>query len=146
MTVPAIELALERFRKAHEESYETALAEIRSGRKRSHWIWYIFPQIQGLGHSAVAQYYAIQSAAEAKAYWNDPVLSAHLVEISSELLKQDGAVEAIMGYPDNLKLRSCMTLFYLISGESIFRQVLDKFYGGSMDDETEKILNKLEAT
>ena len=146
MTEPAIELTLERFRKAHEESYETALAEIRSGRKRSHWIWYIFPQIQGLGHSAVAQYYAIQSAAEAKAYWNDPVLSAHLVEISSELLKQDGAVEAIMGYPDNLKLRSCMTLFYLISGDSIFRQVLDKFYDGSMDDETEKILNKLEAT
>ena len=146
MTVPAIELTLERFRKAHVESYETALAEIRSGRKRSHWIWYIFPQIQGLGHSAVAQYYAIQSAAEAKAYWNDPVLSAHLVEISSELLKQDGAVEAIMGYPDNLKLRSCMTLFYLISGDSIFRQVLDKFYDGSMDDETEKILRKLEAT
>ena len=143
MTVPAIELTLERFRQAHEESYETALAEIRSGRKRSHWIWYIFPQIQGLGHSAVAQYYAIQSAAEAKAYWNDPVLSAHLVEISSELLKQDGAVEAIMGYPDNLKLRSCMTLFYLISGDSIFRQVLDKFYDGSMDDETEKILRKL---
>lgn len=146
MTVPAIELTLERFRQAHEESYETALAEIRSGRKRSHWIWYIFPQIQGLGHSAVAQYYAIQSAAEAKAYWNDPVLSAHLVEISSELLKQDGAIEAIMGYPDNLKLRSCMTLFYLISRDSIFRQVLDKFYDGSMDDETEKILNKLEAT
>ena len=143
MTVPAIELTLERFRQAHEESYETALAEIRSGRKRSHWIWYIFPQIQGLGHSAVAQYYAIQSAAEAKAYWNDPVLSVHLVEISSELLKQDGAVEAIMGYPDNLKLRSCMTLFYLISGDSIFRQVLDKFYDGSMDDETEKILRKL---
>ena len=142
----AMEPTLDRFRKAQAESYETALAEIRSGKKRSHWIWYIFPQIQGLGHSAVAQYYAIQSAAEAKAYWNDPVLSAHLVEISSELLKQDGAVEAIMGYPDNLKLRSCMTLFYLISGESIFRQVLDKFYGGSMDDETEKILNKLEAT
>ena len=146
MTVPAIELMLERFRKAHEESYETALGEIRSGRKRSHWIWYIFPQIQGLGHSAVAQYYAIQSAAEAKAYWNDPVLSAHLVEISSELLKQNGPVETIMGYPDNLKLRSCMTLFYLISRDSVFRQVLDKFYGGSMDDETEKILNKLEAT
>ena len=146
MTVPAIELTLERFRKAHEESYETALAEIRSGRKRSHWIWYIFPQIQGLGHSAVAQYYAIQSAAEANAYWNDPVLSAHLVEISSALLKLNGPIEAIMGYPDNLKLRSCMTLFYLISGESIFRQVLDKFYDGSMDDETEKILNKLEAT
>ena len=68
------------------------------------------------------------------------------MEISSELLKQDGAVEAIMGYPDNLKLRSCMTLFYLISKDSIFRQVLDKFYDGSMDDETEKILNKLEAT
>ena len=65
------------------------------------------------------------------------------MEISSELLKQDGAVEAIMGYPDSLKLRSCMTLFYLISRDSLFRQVLDKFYDGSMDDETEKILRKL---
>ena len=146
MNANQAEPALERFRQAQAESYETALAEIRSGRKRSHWIWYIFPQIQGLGHSAVAQYYAIQSAAEAKAYWNDPVLSAHLVEISSELLKQNGPVETIMGYPDNLKLRSCMTLFYLISRDSIFRQVLDKFYDGSMDDETEIILNKLEAT
>ena len=70
------------------------------------------------------------------AYWNDPALSAHLVEISSALLELDGSIEAIMGYPDNLKLRSCMTLFYIISGKSVFGRVLDKFYDGSMDDET----------
>lgn len=132
----AMEPTLDRFRKAQAESYETALAEIRSGKKKSHWIWYIFPQIQGLGHSAVAQYYAIQNKAEALAYWNDPALSAHLVEISSALLELDGPIEAIMGYPDNLKLRSCMTLFYIISGNSVFGRVLDKFYDGSMDDET----------
>lgn len=79
-------LTLDRFRSAHAESYETALREIRSGRKQSHWIWYIFPQIRGLGHSAVAQYYEIQDKAEAIAYWNDPVLLRHLVEICEELV------------------------------------------------------------
>lgn len=136
-------LALERFRQAQAESYETALAEIRSGKKRSHWIWYIFPQIQGLGHSTVARYYAIQNEAEAIAYWEDPVLSTHLLEISSALLEQEGTIEAIMGFPDNLKLRSCMTLFSFISGEPVFRQVLDKFFGGTMDGETIRILGKL---
>lgn len=135
-----MEQTLDRFRMAHRESYETALAEVRSGRKKSHWMWYIFPQIQGLGRSAVAQYYAIQNSEEAIAYWRDPILSSHLVEISEELLKLDDSIEAIMGYPDNLKLRSCMTLFYLVSGEPVFWQVLDKFFDGKMDDYTEKKL------
>ena len=135
-----MEQALERFRTAHRESYETALAEVRSGKKKSHWMWYIFPQIQGLGRSAVAQYYEIQNREEAIAYWRDPVLSSHLVEISEELLKLDDSIEAIMGYPDNLKLRSCMTLFYIVSREPVFRQVLDKFFDGEMDDYTEKKL------
>jgi len=129
-------LTLDRFRSAQAEAYETALQEIKSGRKQSHWIWFIFPQIQGLGHSAVAQYYEIQDSTEAIAYWNDPELSARLVEICRELLKLDDPIEQILGYPDNLKLRSCMTLFYLVSGEQTFKKVLDRFYAGEMDEYT----------
>lgn len=135
------EPGLERFRSAHEKSYETALREIKSGIKQSHWMWYIFPQIQGLGHSSTAQYYAIKDKAEAIAYWNDPVLSAHLMEISRELLKLNSPIEWIMGYPDNLKLRSCMTLFWLVTGEQLFKDVLDKFYGGEMDEYTREKLS-----
>ena len=133
--------ALERFRSAQEGSYETALQEIRAGRKQSHWMWYIFPQIKGLGHSATAQYYAIKDKAEAIAYWKDPVLSARLLEICWELLKLEGPIECIMGRPDNLKLCSCMTLFYLVSGENVFREVLEKFYDGKMDSYTKQKLS-----
>jgi len=131
-----MELTLDRFRSAQKSSYETALQEIRSGRKQSHWIWYIFPQIQGLGHSNIALYYAIQNRQEAIAYWNDLVLSRHLIEITEELLKLDGSIDHIMGYPDNLKLRSCMTLFWLVTGEPLFKAVLDKFFDGSLDEYT----------
>ena len=131
-----MEFTLERFRSAQESAYETALQEIRSGCKRSHWIWFIFPQYRGLGQSPVAQYYEIQSREEAVAYWNDPVLSRRLTEISRELLKLEGPIERIMGFPDNLKLCSSMTLFYLISGEQVFRDVLDRFYDGRTDDYT----------
>lgn len=125
--------SLERFISTHEGYYDTALQEIIAGRKQSHWIWYIFPQIQGLGHSTMAQYYEIQDKTEAMEYWNDPVLSRHLVEISEELLKLEDPIWMIMGYPDDLKLRSSMTLFYLVSGEPVFKKVLDKFFGGEMD-------------
>lgn len=128
-----MELTLDRFRQAHKDSYETALREICNGRKESHWIWYIFPQIQGLGHSTMAMYYAIQSKDEAMAYWNDPVLQSHMKEICQALLGLDGPIGTIMGYPDDLKLRSSMTLFYAVTKEPIFRDVLDKFYGGRMD-------------
>lgn len=131
-----MELSLDRFRSAHASSYDTALQEIKAGRKESHWIWYIFPQIQGLGYSNMAVYYAIQNKAEALAYWSDPVLSGHLVEITRELLKQDNAIDRIVGYPDNLKVRSCMTLFWLVTGEPLFKDVLDKFYGGELDEYT----------
>jgi len=131
---------LERFRSAHAESYETALGEIKSGRKQSHWIWFIFPKIAGLGHSAVAQYYEIQNRSEAMDYWNDPVLSSHLTEISRELLNLDDSIDYIMGYPDNLKLRSCMTLFWLVTGEQLFKEVLDKFFAGSLDEFTKEKL------
>lgn len=128
-----MEFTLDRFRSGHEKSYEIALREIRAGHKESHWMWYIFPQILGLGHSTMAMYYAIQSKREAVEYWNDPILRSHMKELCRELLKQDASIDYIMGYPDNLKLRSCMTLFYLVTGESIFKNVLDKFYNGTLD-------------
>ena len=129
---------LSRFHKAQQGSYETALAEIRSGRKRSHWIWYIFPQIQGLGFSSTAQYYAIENLEEAKAYLADPVLRERLLEISNALLALDSCDPSeVMGYPDDLKLRSSMTLFSLAEPEcTVFRDVLDKFYGGREDERT----------
>lgn len=135
-----MDLSLDRFRSAHESSYDIALHEIKAGRKESHWIWYIFPQIQGLGYSAVAQYYEIRNKEEALAYWNDPVLSGHLLEISRELLKLDNSIDRIVGYPDNLKVRSCMTLFWLLTGEPLFKNVLDKFYEGSLDAYTQQKL------
>lgn len=96
-------------------------------------MWYIFPQILGLGHSTMAMYYAIQSREETVAYWEDSVLRSHMTEICQVLLTLDDSIDHIMGYPDNLKLRSCMTLFWLITKEPIFRAVLDKFYGGGLD-------------
>lgn len=131
-----MEFSLDRFRSAHEGSYETALQEIKAGRKQSHWMWYIFPQIHGLGHSTMAMYYEIQSKTEAVEYWNDPVLRSHMEEICQELLKLGGSIDWIMGYPDNLKLHSCMTLFWLVTGEQLFKDVLDKFYGGELDEYT----------
>ena len=133
-----MEFTLDRFRSAHAESYETALREIKNGRKETHWIWFIFPQIQGLGHSAVAMYYEIQNKAEAAEYWNDTILRSHMIEICQELLKLNGSIDWILGYPDNLKLRSCMTLFWLLTKEPIFKEVLDRFYNGSMDEFTLK--------
>lgn len=129
---------LSRFHKAQQGSYETALAEIRSGRKCSHWIWYIFPQIQGLGFSSTAQYYAIENLEEAKAYLADPVLRERLLEISNALLALDSCDPSeVMGYPDDLKLRSSMTLFSLAEpGCTVFRDVLDKFYDGQEDSRT----------
>lgn len=131
-----MEFSLDRFRSAHASYYETALQEIKAGKKQSHWMWYIFPQTHGLGHSTMAMYYEIQSKTEAVEYWNDPVLRSHMEEICQELLKLEGSIDWIMGYPDNLKLRSCMTLFWLVTGEQLFKDVLDKFYGGELDEYT----------
>ena len=137
---------LERFYKAQEYDYETALSEIRNGRKESHWMWYIFPQIAGLGRSTTAEYYAIKSKEEAKAYIEDPVLGKRLIEISQALLQvSSNDAEMVMGWPDNLKLRSCMTLFAEVAPEQpVFRNVLEKFYDGEMDEKTLDILKKME--
>ena len=135
---------LERFVKAQEESYEIALREIKQGRKESHWMWYIFPQIKGLGHSSTAQYYAIQSRAEAEAYLNHPILAKRLLEISEELLNiESNDASAVFGYPDDLKLKSSMTLFSLISRKTVFKRVLDKFFNGEIDERTVELLKAI---
>ena len=129
---------LSRFLDAQRYDYDTALREIRSGRKRSHWMWYIFPQIQGLGFSSTAQYYAIRDLEEAKDYLAHPVLGARLKEITAALLSLDGlSAHEIFGYPDDLKLRSCMTLFSLAApDEPLFSDVIEKYYGGDADSRT----------
>ena len=129
---------LSRFVKAQEHDYAQALREIRAGRKRSHWMWYIVPQIQGLGFSSTAQYYAIRDLNEAKAYLAHPVLGPRLKEISEALLELDGlSAHEIFGYPDDLKLRSCMTLFRMADLNcKVFEQVLEKYYDGEPDRRT----------
>lgn len=134
-------MTLERFIKAQEMDYAIALSEIKSGRKESHWMWYIFPQIKGLGFSYTAQYYAIQSKKEAEAYLAHPVLGARLLEISEALLEiKSNDAGRVLGYPDDMKLKSSMTLFYLVSGNDIFQKVLDKFFGGKIDEKTKNLL------
>ncbi len=135
-------MSLDRFLQAQARSYDTALREIQSGYKRSHWMWYIFPQIQGLGFSSTAQYYAIRDLQEAKDYLAEPTLRARLLEISSALLALNSHdPSAILGWPDDMKLRSCMTLFAEAEPEcKVFSDVLNQYFGGVKDDKTLKIL------
>lgn len=125
---------LERFEKAQEEgygSYLEALDEIKSGRKYGHWIWYIFPQIKGLGHSYNSEFYGISGEDEARAYLNHSVLGARLREITKAFLNLDShSAYAVLGRPDDIKVQSCMTLFDLVSPNDIFAEVLDKYYDG----------------
>ena len=134
---------LERFIKAQESDYKTAFAEIKNGHKRSCWMWYIFPQIQGLGSSGTAMYYSLEDYEEAKAYIENAVTNAHLREISEALLQlESNDATRVMGWPDDLKLRSSMTLFALATKENeVFRKVLDKFFDGKLDAQTVDILN-----
>lgn len=133
---------LERFLIAQQTYYRIALQEINSGRKRSHWMWFIFPQIAGLGYSETARYYAIKDMAEAKAYMEDYTLSSNLIEISQALLDVDSDdATAVMGWPDDLKLKSSMTLFALVKPEcEVFQKVLEKFFHGEKDQKTIEIL------
>lgn len=127
-------MGLERFLKAQESNYKNALKEIKEGHKRSHWIWYIFPQIQGLGYSRMSQYYAIKDKEEAKAYIDHPILGKRLAEISGELLLlPTNDARDVMGYPDDMKLKSCMTLFFLVTNNPVFQRVLDKYFDGEKD-------------
>ena len=128
---------LDRFLEAQQIEYPQALKEIREGQKRGHWIWYIFPQIKGLGHSYNSEFYGISSKEEAKAYLEHPILGARLREITQALLDfNNKTADDILGYPDVLKVRSCMTLFDLVSPNDIFNDVLYKFYEGQRCDKT----------
>lgn len=126
---------LERFRKAQRGAYDEALAEIKRGRKNGHWMWYIFPQLSGLGMSATSLYYGIRGLDEAKAYLKDPVLGERLREISEALLEiETNDPRAVFWSPDDMKLRSCMTLFSVAAPEcDLFKKVLDKFFDGKPD-------------
>ena len=134
---------LERFVHAQAPSYDRALAEIRSGRKRSHWMWYVFPQIAGLGFSATSQRYSIKSIEEARAYLRHPVLGKRLVECSGAALAVEGrSAREIFGSPDDMKLRSCATLFEVVApAEAVFGRLIDKYYDGERDAETLRLLD-----
>ena len=135
---------LQRFLDAQATDYAPALAELTAGRKRSHWMWYIFPQIRGLGFSSISQHYALNDLAEATAYLAHPVLGKRLVEISAVLLGLPSRnATQVFGTPDDLKLRSSMTLFAAVPGaDPVFGAVLDKFFGGIPDSKTQQILGK----
>ncbi len=129
---------LERFKKAQRGAYDDALAEIKRGRKNGHWMWYVFPQLSGLGMSATSLYYGIRGLDEAKAYFADPILGERLREISAVLLElTTNDPRAVFWSPDDMKLRSCMTLFSVAAPEcDVFKKVLDKFFGGKPDELT----------
>ena len=134
-----MEQDLSRFIKAQDSSYEEALSEIKSGRKRSHWMWYIFPQFKGLGYSETSKYYSIKDMDEAKRYLNHPILGERLKLITKELLALDeNNANNVFGSPDDLKLKSSMTLFAAIevTKENIFQAVLDKYFNGQTDIKT----------
>jgi uncharacterized protein (DUF1810 family) len=135
---------LGRFVNAQQVNYADALSEIRSGKKHSHWMWYVFPQIAGLGNSEYAKLYAIRDRNEAEAYLQHPLLGARLHEICLSLLQlEQSDALLIFGSPDNLKLKSSMTLFASVPGNdnAVFKQVLDKFFAGQMDTRTLEILD-----
>ena len=136
---------LSRFTKAQENIYDSVLAELRSGQKRTHWMWFIFPQIDGLAYSATSKHYAIKSLEEARQYLNHPVLGTRLSECAETVLAIEGrSISEIFGYPDDLKLRSSMTLFAsLTDPRSVFVRILDKYFYGKQDVRTLDLLGKL---
>ncbi|KAA3438761.1 DUF1810 domain-containing protein [Rufibacter hautae] len=136
------ESGLQRFLSAQERDYEVALTEIRRGRKQSHWMWYIFPQIKGLGFSETSNFYGIKDLQEAEAYVKHTVLGSRLVQICEALLKlEENNAHRIFGSPDDLKLKSSMTLFAALPDTNpVFREVLQKFFHGKQDDKTLQLL------
>ena len=131
---------VQRFIDAQKEIYDLALQEIKNGKKKSHYMWYIFPQIIGLGQSRTAQYYAIKSKQELADYWANDYLKNNLCEITQALFNLDNNnISSILGYPDDLKLKSSMTLFYTYTKNPLFKQILDKYYQGEIDNQTLRI-------
>lgn len=135
---------LNRFKRAQVKDYKRALAEIKKGRKETHWMWYIFPQLADLGYSNMAQYYGIEDLAEARAYLRDPVLGPRLEEISQAFLNlRTNDPEAVLGQIDALKLQSCMTLFEAADpAAAVYSRILEKYYGGQRDQLTNMILEE----
>jgi uncharacterized protein (DUF1810 family) len=136
---------LSRYLIAQEKSYHAALAEIKSGKKRTHWMWYIFPQYKGLGLSGISVFYAIKSREEAEAYLLHPVLGSRLKEITKELLRlEDKNAFSVFGSPDHLKLKSCMTLFDFVDGSlnNVFKQVIDGYFDGIPDNVTLQLIQQ----
>jgi uncharacterized protein (DUF1810 family) len=133
---------LARFVRAQEPDYERALAELVSGKKRTHWMWYIFPQLEGLGSSDISKRYALRGAAEARAYLDHPVLGPRLHACANALMAIEGrSAEEIMGYPDDLKLLSSATLFAaVLPSGSVFQRLIAKYYGGKPDGKTLRLL------
>lgn len=136
---------LERFVKAQKRDYQLALAEVRAGKKQSHWIWYIFPQMYGLGHSCYANLYGIRDKKEAEEYLKHKILGKRLREITMALLEHDAcSAEDIFGNLDAMKVRSSMTLFDIVSPEDIFDEILNKFYANQRCDITIRMLSEME--
>lgn len=135
---------LERFVAAQRTAYDRALSEIKGGRKASHWMWFVFPQLRGLGRTETARFYGLSGIEEAAAYLRHPVLGTRLVEISRALMQQaERDALVVFGKPDNRKLRSCMTLFSKVDGaDPVFGQVLDAFFEGEGDPLTLELLRK----
>jgi uncharacterized protein (DUF1810 family) len=133
---------LNRFLRAQEDSYQQALSEIKGGRKRTHWMWYIFPQIDGLAFSSISKRYSIKTVEEAKAYLNHPVIGPRLIECAEATTRVEGrSANDIFGPPDDMKLRSCATLFaYVSPAGSVFERVLDKYFQGERDHKTLRLL------
>ena len=133
---------LSRFTEAQRHSYQQALSELREGRKETHWMWFIFPQLAGLGHSSTARYYALTNLDEARAYLADPLLGARLLECTEAVLRLSGkSATDIFGGIDAMKFRSSLTLFAMASGsDSLFRQALDRYFEGEMDTRTLELL------
>lgn len=138
---------LSRFIDAQDRAYDLALVELKNGQKRTHWMWYIFPQVDGLGYSATSKYYAIKSLEEARQYLNHPVLGQRLLECAEAVFAVESrSASEIFGYPDDLKLKSSMTLFaYIAVPGCVFSRVLDKYFNGEQDTLTLQILDKLKA-
>ena len=135
--------SLKRFTDAQEDSYVMAFSEIQQGRKQSHWMWFIFPQIAGLGFSETSRYYAIKDLQEAAGFLSHPVLGSRLINISLELLKlKTNDVHRVFGSPDDLKLKSCMTLFSMLpEADPVFKTVLEKFFNGEKDIKTLRLIS-----
>jgi uncharacterized protein (DUF1810 family) len=137
-----VDYNLERFMEAQDALFERVKKELEDGDKQSHWMWFVFPQIKGLGFSPTAQYYAIESVAEAKAYLQHPVLGDRLMTCCRILLQlQDKTAGQIFGYTDAMKLKSSMTLFLAASDNPVFQQVLDTYYDGQKDGRTLALIN-----